>query len=179
MGRYFIAVLWCSATKIDQTSPRNPCCKKEAYKIVLSKKTKHGKRASSSRETIVMKDKSAISQSLKHLDEGNLTFPRVELISLLLSVDNEVREFTNDNNLMEYSSKFLRMCHNSVVNNERLKMNFRILVGSLLLGVKCAKETTVADGIYPTDFSFKLIAVRIIILFDVPASFRLNKHFWY
>ena len=30
-----------------------------------------------------------------------------------------------------------------------------------------------------TDFSLKLIAVRIIILFDVPASFRLNKHFGY
>ena len=26
-----------------------------------------------------------------------------------------------------------------------------------------------------TDFSLKLIAVRIIILFDVPVSFRLNK----
>ena len=30
-----------------------------------------------------------------------------------------------------------------------------------------------------TDFSLKLIAVRIIILFDVPVSFRLNKHFCY
>jgi len=30
-----------------------------------------------------------------------------------------------------------------------------------------------------TDFSLKLIDVTIIILFDVPASFRLNKHFVY
>ena len=30
-----------------------------------------------------------------------------------------------------------------------------------------------------TDFSLKLIDVRIIILFDVPASFRLNIHFFY
>ena len=30
-----------------------------------------------------------------------------------------------------------------------------------------------------TDFSLKLIDVRIIILFDVPARFRLNKHFCY
>ena len=30
-----------------------------------------------------------------------------------------------------------------------------------------------------TDFSLKVIAVRIIILFDVPGSFRLNKHFVY
>ena len=28
-------------------------------------------------------------------------------------------------------------------------------------------------------FHLKLIAVRIIIVFDVPVSFRLNKHFVY
>ena len=40
-------------------------------------------------EGLVMKGKSAISQSLKHLDEGNLTFPRVELISFLRSVHGQ------------------------------------------------------------------------------------------
>ena len=75
-------------------------------------------------------------------------------------MDNEVREFPNDNNLMKYPSKFLQMCQNSVVNNERLEMNFRILVGSLFLGVKCAEETTVVDGIYKELVS-KLANTRI------------------
>ena len=40
-------------------------------------------------EGLVIKGKSAISQSLKHLDKGNLTFPRVELISFLRSVHGQ------------------------------------------------------------------------------------------
>ena len=45
---------------------------------------------------LVMKDKSDISNSLKNLDEGNLTFPRAELIPFLRSVDREVREYATD-----------------------------------------------------------------------------------
>ena len=40
----------------------------------------------------VLNDKSDISDSLKNLDERNLTFPRAELIPFLRSVDREVRE---------------------------------------------------------------------------------------
>ena len=37
---------------------------------------------------LVAKDKSVIPSSLKSLDEGNLIFPRFELLSFLRSVDN-------------------------------------------------------------------------------------------
>ena len=54
---------------------------------------------------LVMKDKSDISNSLKNSDEGNLTFPRAELIPFLRSVDREVREYATDSNLRKYPSK--------------------------------------------------------------------------
>ena len=64
-----------------------------------------------------MKDKSGLSSSLKNLDEGNLTFPR-ELIPFLHLVDKEDQEFSTDNNLHKYQSKFLHMCQNCVINNK-------------------------------------------------------------
>ena len=82
-------------------------------------------------QQLVMKDKSAISSSLKNLDEGNLVFPRAEMITFLRSVDNEVREFATDSNLRRYPSKFLSMCQNAVLNNETLEMDFRLLVVSV------------------------------------------------
>ena len=80
---------------------------------------------------LVMKDKSNIPGSLKNLDEGNLTFPRVELIPFLRSVDREVREYATDANFRKYPSNFLIMCQNAVLNNENLEMDFRVLVASL------------------------------------------------
>ena len=67
---------------------------------------------------LLMKDKSNIPESLKTLDEGNLKFPRTELLSFLRSVDNKVREFATDSNLQKYPLKFLTMCQNAVLNNE-------------------------------------------------------------
>lgn len=58
---------------------------------------------------LLMKDKSNIPACLKTLDEGNLKFPRTELLSFLKSVDNEVREFATDSNLKKYPSKFLAL----------------------------------------------------------------------
>ena len=54
-------------------------------------------------EGLVMIDKSGIFQSLKNLDEGKLTFPREELITFLHLVDDEVREFSTDNNCYIFS----------------------------------------------------------------------------
>ena len=82
-------------------------------------------------QQLVMKDKSDISSSLKNLDEGNLVFPRDEMITFLRSVDDEVREFATDSNLRRYPSKFLSMCQNAVLNNETLEIDFRLLVVSL------------------------------------------------
>ena len=56
---------------------------------------------------LVMKDKSSIPESLKTPDEGNLKFPRIELLASLRSVDNEVRDFATDANFPKYPSKFL------------------------------------------------------------------------
>ena len=43
---------------------------------------------------LTMQDKSSLSLSLRNLDEGNLVFPRTELIPFLRLVDDNVREFT-------------------------------------------------------------------------------------
>ena len=83
-------------------------------------------------ENLVMKDKSGSSSSLKNLDEGNLAFPREELIPFLRSVDKEVRESTTDNNLRKYQSKFLHMCQNCAINNESLETEFGVVTVALL-----------------------------------------------
>ena len=67
---------------------------------------------------LIMTDKSSISHSLKNLDEGNLLFPRMELLPFLKEVDNNVREFATDANLAKYPTKFIDMCKTSVLNNE-------------------------------------------------------------
>lgn len=81
--------------------------------------------------TLVMKDKSSLSSSLKNLDEGNLIFPRIELLPFLKEVDKNVREFTSDANLAKYPSRFINMCQTSVINNESLEMDFKLLVASI------------------------------------------------
>lgn len=81
--------------------------------------------------TLVMKDKSSLSSSLKNLDEGNLIFPRIELLPFLKQVDKNVREFTSDANLAKYPSRFINMCQTSVINNETLEMDFKLLVASI------------------------------------------------
>ena len=81
---------------------------------------------------LVMKDKSDISNSLKNSDEGNLTFPRAELIPFLRSVDREVRGYATDSNLKKSPSKFLKTCQNAVLNNDNLEADFRVLVASLV-----------------------------------------------
>ena len=53
-------------------------------------------------------------------------------MSFLRSVDNEVREFATDSNLKKYPSKFLSVCQNTVFNNERLEMDFRLIVVSIV-----------------------------------------------
>ena len=97
---------------------------------------------------LVTKDKSNISGSLKNLDEGNLTFPRVELIPFLRSVDREVREYATDANLRKYPSKFLTMCQNAVLNNENLEMDFRLLVASLANSAENATVVELVNGLF-------------------------------
>lgn len=81
---------------------------------------------------LTMKDKSLISSSLQNLDEGNLVFPRTELIPFLTHVDDNVREFTSDSNLKKYPTKFIGMCQSSVLNNEELEKEFSLLVASIV-----------------------------------------------
>ena len=81
-------------------------------------------------EELTMKDKYKIPHSLRNLDEGNLIFPRAQLLSFLKKVDDNVREFTSYSNLSKYLTKFIDMCQTAVLNNEELEVDFRLLVGS-------------------------------------------------
>ena len=74
---------------------------------------------------LVIKDKSSLSSSLKIL-VGNFIFPRIELLPFLKEV-----EFTSDANLAKYPSRFINMCQTSVLNNETLEMDFKLLVASI------------------------------------------------
>ena len=108
---------------------------------------------------LVMKDKSDISNSLKNLDEGNLTFPRAELIPFLRSVDREVRGYATDSNLTKYPSKFLKMCQNAVLNNENLEADLRVFVASLV-NSECATDVELVNGLFHGVLS-KLANTRI------------------
>ena len=109
-------------------------------------------------DKLTMKDKSGISQSLKNLDEGNLTFPRIELLPFLKEVDNNVREFATDANLARYPTKFIDMCQSSVSNNEKLEIDFTLLVASLTL--EDAIDDNVINGVFKALVS-KLANTRI------------------
>ena len=87
--------------------------KKERGKLSSQRKPITEKKLTILQE-LLMKDKSDIPSSLKNLDEGNLIFPRAELIPYLRSVDDEVREFVVDYNLQKYPSKFLTVSERSV-----------------------------------------------------------------
>ena len=80
------------------SSERRPVVEKELEMLILH----------------VMKDKSDISQSLKNLGEGNLVFPRMELLPFLQEVDSNVREFATDTNLAKYPIKCIDICQTSV-----------------------------------------------------------------
>jgi len=108
---------------------------------------------------LVMKDKSSISSSLKNLDEGNLIFPSIELLPFLKEVDKNVREFTSDANLGKYPSKFINMCQTSVINNETLEMDFKLLIASITT-VEGALDDEVVCGLFRALVS-KLANTRI------------------
>lgn len=47
-------------------------------------------------------------------------------------MDKNVREFTTDTNLAKYPTKFIDMCQTSVLNNETLESDFKLLVASFI-----------------------------------------------
>lgn len=96
---------------------------------------------------LLMKDKSNIPASLKSLDEGNLKFPRTELLPFLKSVDNEVCEFVTDSNLRKYPSKFLTVRPNARLKNEMLQVYFRLTVASI------AETEAASDSEIMNDFT--------------------------
>ena len=98
-------------------------------------------------QDLTMEDKSSLSPNLQNLDEGNLVFPRTELIPFVRHVDNNVREFTCDSNLKRFPTKFLEMCRNSVLNNEELEVDFRLLIAALS-SAKVASNCEVVDGLF-------------------------------
>jgi len=106
-------------------------------------------------QDLTMDKKSSLSLSLQNLDEGNLVFPRTELIPFLRHVDNNVREFTCDGNLKRFPKKFLEMCRSSVLNNKELEVDFRLLIASVS-SVEVASNCEVVDGLFYCTLATKL-----------------------
>ena len=125
-------------------------------------------------QELLMKDKSDLSSGLENLDEGNLFFPRCELIPFLRSVDNEVREFATDANLRKYPSKFLTMCQNAVLNNENLEVDFRLLITSLV-NLESDSDVEVVDGLFKALVS-KLANTRINEFMNARIERELKDH---
>ena len=115
-----------------------------------------------------MKDKSSISPSLKNLDGGNLIFPRMELIPFLKEVDKNIREFATDVNLAKYLTKFIDMCQTSCINNEKLEIDFKLLVVSII-SAEGAINDEVICGVFKTLVS-KLANTQINEFLDAKAE---------
>ena len=96
---------------------------------------------------LVLKDKANISSHLKNLDEGNLTFPRHELLPFLRAVDDEVREFATDRNLKKFPLKFIEMCQSCISNNEKLEMEFKTIVASTVAS-EIPSDVRLVSGIF-------------------------------
>ena len=109
--------------------------------------------------TLVMKDKSSISASLKNLDEGNLIFPRIKPLPFLKEVDKNACEFGTDTNLAKWPTKFIDMCQTSVVKNETLESDIKLLVPSFI-SVEGVINHEVMDGVFKALVS-KLANTRI------------------
>ena len=124
-------------------------------------------------QDLIMEDKSSLSPSLQNLDEGNLVFPRTELIPFLRHVDNNVREFTCDSNLKRFPTKFLEMCRSSVLNNEELEVDFRLLIAALS-SAKVASNCKVVDGLFK-DLVSKLANTRINEFMNAKVERDLKK----
>ena len=124
-------------------------------------------------QDLTMKDKSSLSPGLQNLDEGNLVFPRTELIPFLRHVDDNVREFTCDSNLKRFPTKFLEMCRSSVLNNEQLEVDFRLLIAALS-SAKVASNCEVVDGLFKALVS-KLANTRINEFMNAKVERDLKK----
>ena len=124
-------------------------------------------------QDLTMKDKSSLSPGLQNLDEGNLVFPRTELIPFLRHVDDNVREFTCDSNLKRFPTKFLEMCRSSVLNNEQLEVDFRWLIAALS-SAKVASNCEVVDGLFKALVS-KLANTRIYEFMNAKVERDLKK----
>ena len=124
-------------------------------------------------QDLTMEDKSSLSLSLQNLDEGNLVFPRNELLPFLRHVDDNIREFTCDSNLKKFPTKFLEMCRSSVLNNEELEVDFRLLVASLS-SAEVASNSKVVDGLFKALVS-KLANTRINEFMNAKVERDLKK----
>ena len=124
-------------------------------------------------QDLTMKDKSILSQSMQNLDEGNLVFPKTELIPFLRRVDENVREFTCDANLKRYPTKFIDMCQSSVLNNEELEVDFKLVIASISL-TEGASDAQVVGGLFKALVS-KLANTRINEFMNAKVERDLKK----
>ena len=70
-----------------------------------------------------------------------------------------MRQFTTDDKLQKYPTKFLKMCQSSVLNNKKLEIDFRLVVGSLVIS-ESAGDASVVYSMYKDPVS-KLANTRV------------------
>ena len=83
----------------------------------------------------------------------------MELLPFLKEVDKNIHEFTSDANLAKYPSSFINMCQTSVINNETLEMDFKLLIASITT-VEAAIDDKVVCALFRALVS-KLVNTRI------------------
>ena len=64
-------------------------------------------------------------------------------------MDKNDHEFTTDTNLAKYPTKFINMCQTSVLNNEILESDFKLLVASFI-SAEGTIEHEVMNGVFKT-----------------------------
>lgn len=59
-----------------------------------------------------------------------------------------MRLFATDANLKKYPTKIVRMCQDSVIENEQLESEFSFLIGSLVEGNDINATNTIVSSLY-------------------------------
>ncbi|PFX14947.1 hypothetical protein AWC38_SpisGene20862 [Stylophora pistillata] len=69
-------------------------------------------------EKLKESDKNSLSQALKLLDEGNLTFVKKDFLNFVRDADLTIREYVNERKLNKHKNNFLEVVHFNVYSDE-------------------------------------------------------------
>lgn len=87
-------------------------------------------------EKLKESDKNSLSQALKLLDEGNLTFVKKDFLNFVRDADLTIREYVSERKVNKHKNNFLEVVHFNVYNDEQLLKSFKWSIG------KCGALTT-------------------------------------